>query len=131
MNDLPRQKLQELISQYERSLCDDPRRCEAMLKDLCRNEHKREITVLIGALRENVAHDLLMQQTTLPVEALIPKLTQRLYDHLGIAEEFAEWAVESWILALKPIDLSIRETPSPSIPKTVYIRHNLTSCATF
>jgi hypothetical protein len=42
MNDLPRQKLRELIVEYGRSLCDDPRRCEALLKDYC-GQHKREI----------------------------------------------------------------------------------------
>ena len=59
MNDLPRQKLQFILSQYGRSICDEPKRCEGMLKDLCNGECKREITVLIGALRENVAKDLL------------------------------------------------------------------------
>lgn len=100
MNDLPRQKLQELISQYGRSLCDDPRRCEAMLKDLCKNECKREITVLISALRENVPAELIKQTATLPIEAITPKLAGQLYEHLGIAKEFANWAVESWVLAL-------------------------------
>ena len=100
MNDLPRQKLQFILSQYGRSICDEPKRCEGMLKDLCNGECKREITVLIGALRENVAKELLAQSATLPIEAIAPKLTQRLYDDLGIAEEFAQWAVETWALAL-------------------------------
>lgn len=38
MYDLPRQKLRELIVEYGRSLCDDPRRCEALLKDYCGHE---------------------------------------------------------------------------------------------
>ena len=100
MNDLPRQKLQFILSQYGRSICDEPKRCEGMLKDLCNGECKREITVLIGALRENVAKELLAQSATLPIEAIAPKLTRRLYDDLGIAEEFAQWAVETWALAL-------------------------------
>lgn len=35
MHNEPRQKLRELIIEYGRSLCDDPRRCEALLKDYC------------------------------------------------------------------------------------------------
>ena len=35
MHDAPRQKLRELIIEYGCSLCDDPRRCEALLKDYC------------------------------------------------------------------------------------------------
>ena len=117
MNDGPRQKLQFLIAQYGRSLCDDPKRCDAMLKDLC-PECKREIAVLIGALRENVAKDLLAQSAMLPMEALTPKLTKRLYDHLGIAEEFAQWAVESWAFALglitAPMLMQRKSTPQAS-----------------
>ena len=33
MNDELRQKLCELIVEYGRSLCNDPRRCEGLLKD--------------------------------------------------------------------------------------------------
>ena len=54
MNNQPRQKLRELIIEYGRLLCDDPRRCEALLKDYC-GQHKREIFVLISALKNHVA----------------------------------------------------------------------------
>ncbi len=33
MNDLPRQKLKEIIIQYGRSLCDEPQRCEGQPKN--------------------------------------------------------------------------------------------------
>ena len=58
MHDLPRQKLRELIIEYGRSLCDDPRRCEALLKDYC-GQYKREIFVLVSALKNRVAEDLI------------------------------------------------------------------------
>ena len=58
MHDEPRQKLRELIMEYGRSLCDDPRRCEALLKDYC-GQYKREIFVLVNALRNRVVDDLL------------------------------------------------------------------------
>ena len=57
MHDEPRQKLRELIIEYGRSLCDDPRRCEALLKDYC-GQYKREIFVLVSALKSRVAEDL-------------------------------------------------------------------------
>ena len=47
MHNEPREKLRELIVEYGRSLCADPRRCEALLKDYC-GQYKREIFVLIG-----------------------------------------------------------------------------------
>jgi len=46
MNDIPRQKLQYIISQFGRVVCDEPKRCEALLRDLC-PENRREINLLI------------------------------------------------------------------------------------
>ena len=54
MTDMPRQQLHYIITHYGRSICDEPKRCEALLKDLC-PQHKREVNLLVGALREGVA----------------------------------------------------------------------------
>jgi hypothetical protein len=51
MNDLPRQKLREIIVQHGRALCDDPKRCEAFLRDYC-GQYGREIFILISALKK-------------------------------------------------------------------------------
>lgn len=99
MNGLPRQTLRDLILYHGRSLCEDPRRCEALLKDHC-GTHKREIAVLMAALRDQVPRDLLSSSAGVPPALLQARLVRRLYDHLGIAEPFAAWAVESWMLAL-------------------------------
>src|SRR5436309_1688850 len=99
MNDLPRQKLRELIGTYGRELCDDPRRCRALLSDYCPRD-RREISVLIGAQEEGVPADLLRSSAGLPWEALRSRLTRRLVDGRGLSEEAARWAVETWGLAL-------------------------------
>jgi len=100
VNDIVRQKLQYVITQYGRSLCDEPKCCEEMLWDLC-PEYKREVNVLVSALKENVAAELITATADVFLkELLLKRLTQRLYDNLGIAEKFAQWSVESWILAL-------------------------------
>lgn len=99
MNDAPRQKLRELIAQYGPSLIDDPRRCEALLRDFC-GQYKREINVLIGALREKVATELLASTRSLPGEVIRARLANRLQDHLALSEQASRWAVESWALAL-------------------------------
>lgn len=49
MNDTPREKLCEIIATYGRAVCDEPRRCEGLLKDYC-SEYKREVFVLVSAL---------------------------------------------------------------------------------
>lgn len=99
LNDQPRQQLQFLISQYSTDICDDVRRCEALLRDLC-PEHKRELNLLIAALKERIPQDLLKNSPSINTDLTVKLLAQRLHDHLGIAEAFALWAVESWALAL-------------------------------
>lgn len=108
MNSLPRQKLCEVIAAYGRALCDDPRRCEGLLRDLC-GEHRREIFVLINAVRERVAADLLSSQGSAPNEVLLARLTKRLEDNLALARDAARWAVESWAMALAVIPYSEAE----------------------
>jgi formylglycine-generating enzyme required for sulfatase activity len=99
MSPQPRQQLVELVARYGRELAEDPRRCEALLRDYC-SEYKREITLLVSAARERVAAELWAGRDSVPAATLLARLTRRLYDNLGIAEGFARWAVESWALAL-------------------------------
>lgn len=113
MTDLPREKLGELIATYGQTLCDDPRRCEALLRDLCA-ANRREIHVLVSALRERVAADLLAASEGVPREVLRARLTQRLQDNLGLAEEIARWTVDSWALALRKLSPAELDAVPPS-----------------
>ncbi len=99
MNDGPRQTLRELVARYGRGLCSDARRCEGLLRDLC-GEHRREINILVSALKERVPLDLLAAQSAMPRGLLLARLAKRLEDHLALTEEAARWAVDSWALAL-------------------------------
>ncbi|MGK7874155.1 MAG: hypothetical protein AB4426_12830 [Xenococcaceae cyanobacterium] len=138
MNDIPRQKLQELIATYSHSLCDEPQRCEALLRDFC-GQYRREISVLIGALKEGVVKDLITSlgsitsPSTIPQAILLARLTKRLKDNLALTEEAADWGVQSWALALGVIsstealgrhihEVSPPEKPSQLLPlvETVY-----------
>ncbi|MGC8452335.1 MAG: CPP1-like family protein [Cylindrospermopsis raciborskii] len=98
MNDLPRQKLKEIIIQHGLTLCDDPKRCEAFLRDYC-GECRREIFILISALKQDVAKDLL-NSSNIPLEFLISKLISKMQNELGLTEEAGRYAVESWAQAL-------------------------------
>ena len=125
MNDEPRQKLCELIVEYGRSLCNDPRRCEALLKDYCGN-HKREIFVLVSALKKKVTDDLLKSSAGVPKEMVLGRLRKRLEDELAMTDEAAHWAVESWAYALGFITVptpmvkaAAQAKPLPVGPKTV------------
>ncbi len=115
MHDLPRQVLCKLLAQHGASLCTDPRRCEALLRDYC-GRHKREIFVLISALKERVVTEL-EHATTAPT-LLIASLAERLHTNLGLTEEFAWWAVESWALALGVISHPL-EMPAAAPKKEI------------
>ena len=110
--DIPRIKLQYIIARFGRSVISDPKRCEALLRDLCPG-YKRETAVLIAALKEKVAADLMTDSDKLPKDFLISRLTRRLYENLGMAEEFAQWAVISWLYALES---SAAQPPVPEPP---------------
>jgi len=58
MQERVRDTLRDLIRRFGYSLTEDPARCEALLRDLC-GTHQREINVLVGALRQRVAEELL------------------------------------------------------------------------
>lgn len=121
MHDLPRQKLLEMLLEYGRSLCEDPRRCEALLKDHC-GEYKREIFVLVNALKNGIANDLLKAQSNgVPEKIIWSRAQRRLEDELAMNAKAAQWAVESWALVLGEIAKTPpiakptpRDQPTPS-----------------
>ncbi|HEX8128036.1 MAG TPA: hypothetical protein VF527_02975 [Pyrinomonadaceae bacterium] len=99
MNDLPRHTLARIIRQHGRAICDAPKRIEALLRDLC-GAHRREINIIIGALEERVAADLLAAGSMAPREVLLARLAARLRDNLAYTPEAARWGVETWAFAL-------------------------------
>ncbi|MUG96840.1 hypothetical protein F7734_32665 [Scytonema sp. UIC 10036] len=98
MNDLPREKLHEIIIQYGRSIYDDLKLCEALLRDFC-GQYRKEISVLVTALKQGIVNELL-RSSNLPQEVILTKLTKKLESDVGLAADAARWAVESWALVL-------------------------------
>jgi hypothetical protein len=107
MENLPQQKLRELYVTYGRALCDDYQRCEALLRDLCgpymrdqSTAFKREIHLLIEALKDGAPVELLTLPPGVPREARLAVLTQRLRANTGLSLEAARWAIDSWAQAM-------------------------------
>lgn len=113
LNDHPRQQLRYIITQYGQTVCHDAKRCEALLRDFC-PEHKRELNLLIAALKENVPQQLLKASPHVGIESTLKILTAQLHDNLGTAEPFAYWAVETWALSLNVLVQPIARTAPPS-----------------
>lgn len=111
MSDQPRQTLSDLIRQFGRNLGDDPKRCEAMLKDSLKNGFKREINALVAAAREGIPAELTNVSAGIPVEPLTVKLARQLHDETGLDLGLADWSVRAWALALD-VPVTVRTSPA-------------------
>ena len=100
MNLIAQQKLVELIKRFGSDVAWDPRRCEALLRDFCGDQHRREVHVLICAVRDGIASEFVSEGGGIPITVLLARLSSRLHNNYGIAEPLAQWAVQSWALAL-------------------------------
>ena len=117
MNELPRQKLKEIIIQHGHALCDDPKRCEAFLRDYC-GEYEREIFILISALKQGIVKDLL-NSNNIPIELLLGRLTKQMQNNLGLTEEAARYGVESWAVVLDKMTPQQIQQPIIKPPTTI------------
>ena len=113
----PRTQLCFIIKQYGPSIIAEPKRCKGLLSDLA-PEHRLEINLLIAALEQKVAQELLQPNALIPMDMQLDLLAQRLHDVAGIKEEFAYWAVESWALALGVIQQPMPKQTGQSKAKT-------------
>ncbi len=112
MNNLPRQKLCQIIKIYGKDVCSDHKRIRGLLNDFCSGNYP-EINFLLTALEEQVYTELVASSKAVPYEMLSARLVKRLYTNRGMAEEIAHWAVDSWALALGLISNETRYTKPP------------------
>ena len=99
MNDQAARILSSLVARYGTSIASDPLRCEGLLRDTC-PRCSREIFVLINAVRQQVPTDLLSPRHSLPPALFRGFLVKRLQDELGLSDDAAHWAVDTWAAAL-------------------------------
>jgi hypothetical protein len=99
MHQRPQQILRQLIRHYGVPLHTNPRRVEALLQDLC-GQYPREIFVLVHAQEMQIPQALLGGGASAQDPAQWQRLSRRLQDRLAFTPEAADWAVQSWALAL-------------------------------
>lgn len=99
MNEEAARILTSLVSRYGTSIALDPLRCEGLLRDTC-PRCRREIFVLVNAVRQQVPADLLSPRHSLPPALFQGFLKKRLQDELAFSDDAASWAVETWAAAL-------------------------------
>jgi hypothetical protein len=118
-------KLSQILAEYGLFLCDDPKRCEALLLEEY-PQFSREVRVLIRALERGMIAELRSAAQGTPWEQRSVGPIRRLIQECGYTEDMAKWAVESWGQALgletreeKPLfGLDSQElTEDPDTPK--------------
>lgn len=124
-----------LVAEYGSALCQDVRRCEALLRDHC-GQNRREVNVLLAAVRARIGKDLLAAQASTPRPALLARLTRRLCEDFGLTDEAARWAVESWAIALGielPAELAlpavVATAPAPDVSSSADLSGRLREAA--
>ncbi len=100
MNNEVRVNLTELVITYgSDEISTNIRRTEGLLRDKCGN-HKREISVLISAMKNRIPEEILSAKSDTINQLQFSRLVNKLQDNEGTAEEYAKWAVESWAVVL-------------------------------
>jgi formylglycine-generating enzyme required for sulfatase activity len=110
-------QLRALIERYGTSLCSEPKRLEALLRDYC-PQNRREVHILLTAVQAQIPDELLASKT--PPQLLLGQLIARLQDDMAMADAAAHWAVSAWARALRP-DIEViafhpTNAPAPPIP---------------
>lgn len=96
LNDAPRRVLRDIVRQYGRDVLHDPRRCRALLLDLC-GEYRAEVNLLEISLREEVVRQYVVAASHAPRALVIARLVQHLRDAYYLPEEAARWAVTACV----------------------------------
>lgn len=105
-DDSVRAALVSMISYYGRVFDEDPRRCEALLRDFCPNA-RAEIHLLVVAARSGVPKQLGSSSVGSSRELLVARLARTLEEEFSITAAAARWAVESWAQALGVVGMTL------------------------
>jgi formylglycine-generating enzyme required for sulfatase activity len=119
VNDLACRQLQGLVSTYGPGILQDPRRCRALLLDLC-GDHRLEINLVVAALEEGVAARLAAPAPGVPVQVLLAQQVTMLTRVRGLNPQAAQWAVDAIALVAgvqpaRPTPSAKIDPPSPSV----------------
>ena len=94
--------MRQILQRYGTSVIEEPGRFATMLNDIRIGEGKRQANLLLLALRDGVPDRLLSAGQGVPTAPLVGQLARCLVDDVGLTDELALWAVESWALAFGP-----------------------------
>ncbi len=100
MNDSVRDQLRKALEHLGKGALEEPRRLEAVLRDLCPKD-QREIASLLAALRAGVPQAIVGSASRVPWEMLESRLVTEILDQMPLTPDAANWAIRSWAEALR------------------------------
>lgn len=106
IDNIPREKLCEIVKTYGETIIENPKRLRAILKDLCLGNNTREINVIMSSLEEKIPQDILKTNNTVPFNILLPQLKKRLSENTYYSDDLVTWSIYTWALALGAHNLS-------------------------
>lgn len=71
------EQLCSIVNAYGTSIAEEPRRCEALLRDLC-GDQKPEVAPLVVAAKDGVPVQILAASESVPTRAVLQRLARRL-----------------------------------------------------
>ncbi|HEU5316308.1 MAG TPA: right-handed parallel beta-helix repeat-containing protein [Chloroflexota bacterium] len=95
--EVARRVLCDVVAEHGPTLATDARRLRYILNDLCPDDRKA-VFALSAAVEARVTAEL--AASTRATALRVERAGRRLADELGLAEDVARWAVESWAIAL-------------------------------
>jgi len=113
MNDQARQQLATLYAKQGPRITVDAQTCEGLLRDVC-GDSKREIAVLVGAVKCGVPAQLLANLKSMPANVLRQRLIVTMEEQGGFEPNAAGWAIDSW--------RSVLEGATPAPPAIPVVR---------
>ncbi len=116
MNATVQTTLRRIVAQYGMTVIDDPLRCQGLLNDMCPMS-KREVNSLVLVLKEGVPIELIRAGRSAPRQAVASRLVRQVVDNIGLSEDVARWAVESWSRAVDSLDPAVAAKVRASAPK--------------
>jgi len=101
-------KLCEIVEKHSRAVYSDDKRLEGLLNDNC-CEHKKEINLIMIAVRCGVAEKMKEHSNNLPIELLFDESVKKIIDHYAVMKEAAVWAAASIALSLNIVNIDYFE----------------------
>ena len=103
MNNYVRQKLCEIIKIKGPSVYNEEKKIEGLLKDYC-GEHKKEINIIIIAIKSGIVSEIISSKDNKHIELLIPNFIKTMIEEYSLNENAAKWVIETICISLNIID---------------------------